>query len=972
MKEAINSTGVNNVAYVDALYARYLRDKNSVPEAWRDYFAGLHNGADGGVKPGPSFRARSLFNPGPLQAARRPAPPADQLQASVRDRLNQLIRNYRVRGHMLAALDPLSTPRPCPPELEPGFYGFRDSELDLLTSCSALPYDEPLTIREILQRLRNTYCRSIGVQFMHLDDQAARNWLQRRMESTQNHLALSREEQLRILVRLTDAVIFEEFLRKKFIGAKTFSLEGCETLVPLLDLAIEKASRQGVRDIIIGMAHRGRLNVQANVMGKAPREIFRQFADAEPELWTGRGDVRYHLGYSGTWTTADGGQVQLALCFNPSHLEFINPVVLGRVRALQDRHGDAERRQVLGLLIHGDAAFPGEGIAQETLNLSQLPGYTTGGMLHVVVNNQIGFTTPPSEGRSTSYATDVARMLQSPIFHVNGEDPEAVAQVVLLAMDYRREFETDVFIDMYGYRRWGHNETDEPSFTQPLLYRAIQQRPSIRESYFEHLRQLNGVIPEEAEDIARRRREKLEQQLNASRQEVLQVAEECREPGSAATDGPDPATEPETGVEAGRLSALLEQLGRLPDGFRLHPKLERNREERRKMATGQRPLDWSTAEALALASLATEGVRIRLTGQDTARGTFSQRHAVLFDQQDGYPYVPLQHVAPDQAPVEIINSPLSEAGALGFEYGYSLECPDGMVLWEAQFGDFANAGQVIIDQFIASAEDKWQQLSGLVLLLPHGFEGMGPEHSSARVERFLQLAAEDNIRIVQPSTPAQYFHCLRRQALWKRRKPLVVFTPKSLLRHPQAVSPLADCARPGFQPVLPDNSAAQGIKRVLLCSGKVYYELSAHRQEQKRDDVAIVRLEQLYPLSVEQLEAALPPYPAGTPAFWVQEEPENMGAWRFLRERLGATLRADLPLEPVCRPESASPATGSAGAHKLEQQQLVQLAFGDSPAPSATAESASVPLATGGLDAVPAPPTTPGPMACEDQRTEEK
>jgi 2-oxoglutarate dehydrogenase E1 component len=930
MNEAISSAAVYNLEYLEALYAGYLRDHQSVPEAWRALFAGLRNGDDGQPRPGPSFRARSMFNPAPLPASSRPAPEMDPLQASVRDRLNQLIRNYRVRGHMMAELDPLGTTRPTPPELELGYYGFRDGDLDLLTGCSTLPYDEPLTIREIQERLRNTYCRSIGVQFMHLDDIAARKWLQRRMESTQNHLALSREEQLRILVRLTDAVIFEEFLRKKFLGAKTFSLEGCETLVPLLDLAIEKASRQGVRDIVIGIAHRGRLNVLANIIGKAPRDIFREFADAEPELWTGRGDVRYHLGSSGTWITGDGAQVQLALCFNPSHLEFINPVVLGRVRARQDGRGDRERQQVLGVLIHGDAAFPGEGIVQETLNLSQLAGYSVGGVLHIVINNQIGFTTPPSEGRSTVYATDVARMLQSPVFHVNGEDPEAVAQVVQLALDFRSEFGTDVFIDMYGYRRWGHNETDEPSFTQPLMYRAIHQRRSIRECYLDHLRQLKGVTAEEGEEIARQRREKLEQQLSASQQEVLRVTEQPDHTPNESPSGPRPAAEPETGVETEKLSRLLVQLTRLPKGFRLHPKLERGMETRRKMAADERSLDWSTAEALALASLATEGVRIRLTGQDTARGTFSQRHAALFDQQDGYPYVPLQHLASNQAEVEIINSPLSEGGAVGFEYGYSLDCPNGLVLWEAQFGDFVNAAQVYIDQFIASAEDKWQQLSGLVLLLPHGFEGMGPEHSSARLERFLQLAAEDNIRIVQPTTPAQYFHCLRRQALCSRRKPLVVFSPKSLLRHPQVVSKLADCARGGFQRVLPNTAPAEQIRRVLLCSGKVYYELSAHRDEHQRGDVAIVRLEQLYPLSVERLEAALPQCQAGTRTFWVQEEPENMGAWRYVHERLGATLRGRLPLRPVCRPESASPATGSAGAHKLEQQQLIERAFGES------------------------------------------
>ncbi len=962
MNDALNSAAVNNLGYLEQMYVSYVRDPRSVPEAWRVYFAGLCDGGDGELRSGPSFRARSLFNPAPLTATGRKTSELDPLRAGVRDRLNQLIRNYRVRGHMLAELDPLGSRRPCPPELEPGYYGFRDNELDLVTGCSALPYDEPLTIREIVQRLRNTYCRSIGVQFMHLDDPAARQWLQRRMESTQNRLALSREEQLRVLVRLTDAVIFEEFMRKKFIGAKTFSLEGCETLVPLLDLAIEKAGRDGVRDIVIGMAHRGRLNVLANVIGKTPREIFREFADAEPELWTGRGDVRYHLGYDSTWTTADGAQVRLLLCFNPSHLEFINPVVVGRVRARQDQSGDRERRQVLGVLIHGDAAFPGEGIVQETLNLSQLAGYRVGGVLHVIINNQIGFTTPPGEARATTYATEVARMLQAPVFHVNGEDPEAVAQALQLAMDFRNEFRTDVFIDMYGYRRWGHNETDEPTFTQPVLYRAIQERPSIRESYLEHLGRLKGVSPEEAEEIARQRREKLEQQLNAAKQEVLQVAAARRGLGNDTTGGAGGEADPDTGVETGRLAGLLEQLTLLPGGFRLHPKLQRGVEARRKMAANERPLDWSAAEALALATLATEGVRIRLTGQDTVRGTFSHRHAAFYDQEDGHGYIPLQHLASDQAPVEILNSPLSEAGAMGFEYGYSLDCANGVVLWEAQFGDFANAAQVFIDQFIASAEDKWQLLSGLVLLLPHGFEGMGPEHSSARVERFLQLAAEDNIRVVQPTTPAQYFHCLRRQALWRPRKPLVVLTPKSLLRHPQVVSPLADLARKGFQWVLPDTTAKAGrdgspehpssghggrlgeaslpeadigsmaareIERVLLCSGKVYYELAAHRHERGRADIAIVRLEQLYPLSLERLEAALPSCADGTPVFWVQEEPENMGAWPFLCQRLGSTLRGGLPLRPICRPESASPATGSASAHNLEQEQLIQRAFGE-------------------------------------------
>jgi 2-oxoglutarate dehydrogenase E1 component len=927
-------TNVHNLAYAEELYALHQRDPLAVPPAWREYFASAATGPDGanGIsQPAPSFRRRGEFDSTATTTGARGDLQLDPREASVHDRLHELIRNYRVRGHIIAQVDPLGSHRPCPPELNLDYYAFTERELDLLMSSATLTYDQPLSIREIYQRLRNTYSRSIGVQFMHIDDVAVRQWLQRRMESSQNRLQLAPEEQRRILTRLTDAVIFEEFLRTKFVGAKTFSLEGCETLVPLLDLAIEQAGAQGVRDIVLGMAHRGRLNVLANVVGKEPRLIFREFADVEPELHLGGGDVRYHLGHSGDWTTSGGQRVHLSLCFNPSHLEFIGPVVLGRVRARQERQGDRERRQVLGLLIHGDAAFAGEGIVQETLNFSRLAGYGVGGLLHVIVNNQLGFTTPPSEGRSTPYATDVARLLQIPIFHVNGEDPEAVAQAVRLAMDFRREFQVDVVLDMYGYRRWGHNETDEPSFTQPMLYRMIERRPNVRAGYLQHLLKLNGVSAADADKLAVERRQSLEQQLTAAQDDKPSPPE----PPVLWRDwagGPEPAEEPETGVPSERLAELLHRLTQMPRGFALHPKLERGMKARREMADNAHPLDWSAAEALALASLATSGVRIRLTGQDTARGTFSQRHAVLHDQQDGSPFIPLQHLAPEQAAVEVFNSPLNEAGSLGFEYGYSLDCPDGLVLWEAQFGDFANAAQVIIDQFLASAEDKWRRLSGLVLLLPHGFEGMGAEHSSARIERFLALAAEDNLQLVQPTTPAQYFHCLRRQALWRWRKPLVVFTPKSLLRHSQVTSSLDDCARGQFHRVLSDSANQGEVKRILLSTGKVFYELAAHRQ-QGRHDVALLRLEQLYPLRAGPLENALGAYRAGTPVFWVQEEPENMGAWRYLRGRFDDLLFGRWPLQVICRPESASPATGSSAAHKLEQAELLRRAFGEETPP---------------------------------------
>jgi 2-oxoglutarate dehydrogenase E1 component len=914
-------SGMNSLAYVENFYAAYRRNPASVPVSWREYFERLGNG-NGSVQLGPSFKARSIFEPRGLPGGAGVFPAT----SNISERLGQLVHNHRVRGHLIASVNPLATTQASRPELELSSYGFSDSELELLINSPVFPCETPLTVREIFQRLRDTYCRSIGAQFMHIDNVTARQWLQHRMESSRNHLAISHAQQLRILTRLTDAVVFEQFLRTKFLGAKTFSLEGSETLLPLLDLALEKAGQQGTNNIIIGMGHRGRLNVLTHIAGKKPCEIFREFTGAGPELPPGHGDVKYHLGHSGEWLTSDGRQIHISLCFNPSHLEFVDPVVLGRVRARQDREG-GERGQTLGLLIHGDAAFAGEGVVQETLNLSKLSGYAVGGVLHILVNNQIGFTTPPEEGRSSVYATDVARMLQAPIFHVNGEDPEAVAQVIQLAMDFRGEFKSDVFIDMYGYRRLGHNETDEPTFTQPVLYRKIAARPNIRDSYLSRLLELNSVSREEADNILAERRENLEQQLQAARADECTIAPERHGLWTGYQGGPEPETEPETGVSAEILARLMRKLAELPPGFRVHPKLQRGLEARREMADGKHPLDWATAEALALASLATAGVRIRFSGQDAGRGTFSQRHAILYDQEDGSPFVPLQHLAPDQSLLEIYNSPLCETAALGFEYGYSLDYPDGLVLWEAQFGDFVNAAQVIIDQFITSAEVKWRRWSGLVLLLPHGLEGMGPEHSSARLERFLTLTAEDNIQVVQPTTPAQYFHVLRRQAIRRWRKPLVILTPKSLLRNPKAVSSLADCASGHFQRVLLD--PGPDIKRILLCTGKVFYDLMAYRQEHHRQDVAIVRLEQLYPLHPGNLERSLSQFIDHTPAVWVQEEPANMGAWRFLHERFGKKLFNRFPFALVSRPESASPATGSAHAHALEQTNLVRRAFGE-------------------------------------------
>jgi 2-oxoglutarate dehydrogenase E1 component len=928
----------HNTTYVEWMLEEYARDPSSVPPEWRQYFDGLGVNGDG-VPRRPVFR-QSLFHPAPLQASAR----ASIYESECRqDRADQLVRAYRVRGHLIARLDPLGLVRQPHTELDPGTYGLSERDLDQPVATLSVGGPEEQTLRELIQRLGNTYCRYIGAQFMHIDDPAVREWLQRRMEETENRIQLSRAEQLRILTWLTDAVIFEQFVRKKYVGAKTFSLEGSESLIPLLGLALDKAVAQGVKEVVMGMAHRGRLNVLANIIGKTPQEIFWEFEDPDPELHRGRGDVKYHLGFSGAWVSRLGGQLHVSLCFNPSHLEYINPVAQGRMRAKQDRQAVASRQQGLVLLVHGDASFAAEGIVPETLNLSQLAAYGTGGTVHVIVNNQLGFTTPPEQARSTTYPSDVARFLQIPILHVNGEHPEAVAQVVDLAMEFRHRFQRDVVVDLFCYRRWGHNEADEPSFTQPLLYQAIDHHKPVREGYLEHLLELKGVTREEADQIAERRYRLLGEGFDRVKRGGYRPAPQA--PAGVwegYRGGPEPTDDdPETGLPLERLQELLLAVTSIPEDFHVHRKLQRGLDQRREMAAGRAPLDWAAAEALAIASLAADGCRVRLSGQDSQRGTFSQRHAVLHDVVDGREHSIFSRLAKSQAPVEIVNSPLSEAGVLGFEYGYSLDYPDALVMWEAQYGDFNNAAQVIIDQFLVSAEDKWQRLSGLVLLLPHGFEGQGPEHSSARLERFLTLTAEYNIQIASPSTAAQYFHLLRRQALRRWRKPLIVLTPKSLLRDKRVASPLEALANgtpsvPAtvtgrFQRVIADDRRdPRATSRVLFCSGKIYYELAEERERRQRFDVAIVRIEQFFPLADELLQAALDAYPNGTPLVWVQEEPENMGAARYWRARGGLSWWDRFPLSMVSRPPSASPATGSSGAHQREQAELLHRAFEDS------------------------------------------
>ena len=935
MGHASTQLNSQSLAYVEEIYSQYLESPVSVPAEWRQYFENLKNGdpvTPQGWTANPPFPQRSLFNPpGDMAVASPLAVSAQHLKmASKQERIDQLVRNYRVRGHIAAQIDPLGTVNPTPPELDPAYYGFSQDDYQKEFSTSWMGGPSVRSLQGIITWLKTTYCRTIGAQFMHIDSLHVREWLQQRMESTGNKIRLDRPEQIRILSRLADAVVFEEFLAKKFVGAKSFSLDGGETLIPLLDTAIEKLGNEGAREIVIGMAHRGRLNVLANIMGKNPRQIFREFDDADSEFQYGRGDVKYHMGYSYDWKTTKGQSVHLSLCFNPSHLEYVNTVAMGRLRAKQDRFKDFTRERGACILIHGDAAFAGEGIVQETLNLSELEGYEVGGTIHIILNNQVGFTTDPCDARSTTYATDVAKMLQIPIFHVNGEDPEAVAQVMTLALDFRKKFKRDVVIDMYCYRRKGHNEADEPEFTQPVMYKLIRQHPSVYEGYLEHLLNLKGVTREEAEKIVEDRRLKLEAELTEARKEgYVRQHEHWGGIWSGFIGGPvAKADNPKSGVAVDRLSKLLSLQTELPSNFHPHAKIARLMSQRLDMANGKTGLDWGAAELLAFGSLIAEGRPLRMTGQDVRRGTFSHRHAVVFDCEDGHPFNPLTNIVSEPGFVNLYNSPLSEAGVLGFEYGYSLDCPEGLVIWEAQFGDFSNCAQVIIDQFIASAEDKWDRLSSIVMLLPHGFEGQGPEHSSARLERFLMLAAEDNMIIAQPTTPAQMFHLLRRQALRKWRKPLVVMTPKSLLRLPDCTSTLDDCANGQFLSVLPDTTApAKKVQRVLLCTGKVYYDLVKQRAALKRDDVAIIRLEELYPFPTDALHTALAGYRPEVPVVWVQEEPRNMGAWPHLRMHFCTRLLDRHPFSGITRVPSASPATGSPKSHKKEQQEILDAAF---------------------------------------------
>ncbi len=909
----------SNLGLLDEVYGRYQADPASVDPSWRALFAGTPIAA---APP-----------PGPLAVA--PLPSGD---TALEYRVQALVHAYRVRGHLEADLDPLHLqPRVPHPDLDPGSYGLTPSHMNQPVphvGMFGIAPQQPAPLSQILSRLRTIYSDKIGVEFMHISDPIKRNWIAERMETAVNLFSGDREAQLHIYEKLVASEVLERFIHTKYVGTKRFSLEGGESLIPLLNVTLEQAGRFQIDEVVLGMTHRGRLNVLTNLIGKSPSLIFAEFEDIDPESVLGGGDVKYHMGYSSDHLTRAGDKIHLSLAFNPSHLEAVDPVVVGRVRAKQRRRRDVGHEHVLGVLIHGDAAFAGQGLVAETLNLSNLHGYRTGGTLHIIVNNQIGFTTSPSASRSTPYCTDVAKMIEVPIFHVNGEAPEAVAHVVQLAMEYRQHFKCDVVIDMFCFRRYGHNEGDEPNFTQPLLYQEIGRHPSVRESYGKSLIERGVISQKEAEAVISRRQEMLERELLQARKQVERPKVQAMKgywssyQGGLERDVP----EVETAVPRERLLRFAERLTAVPRGFTPHPKILRLLQQRAAMGRGEAPIDWGMGEALAFASVLHDGTLVRCTGQDTRRGTFSHRHAVIVDIQTGDEHVPLRHLRDDGQQGEFVtyDSMLSEAACLGFEYGYSLDYPDGLIIWEAQFGDFVNGAQVILDQFVSSAEDKWARLSGLTLLLPHGYEGQGPEHSSARFERFLQLCAEDNMQVVYPSTPAQYFHVLRRQALRPWRKPLVILSPKSLLRHPAAGSSLADLDSGRFGAVLPDVSVPrEGVQRIFLCTGKVYYDLLEERQRRGDPGVALVRLEQLYPFREQEVEATLRLYGQAQELCWVQEEPANMGALSFVAPRLRGIL-GRLRLRTVSRIESASPATGSHKAHLIEQRALLEEAFSGS------------------------------------------
>ena len=942
MKQFLSSSYLfgGNAPFVEELYESYLENPQSVPDGWREYFDRMQ------VLPSPGGSGSRDVAHAPIVesfAARakegrlRPgAPQGDVAVARKQVFVQQLIAAYRFLGVHWADLDPLKRrERPHIRELEPGFYDLTESDMDMVFDAGSLYFGaERLTLREIIKGLRDTYCGTVGAEYMYLSDPGQKRWIQQRLESCRSQPSYPPEFKRHLLERLTAAETLEKYLHTRYVGQKRFSGEGAESMIPLLDHLLQRAGAAGVQETVIGMAHRGRLNVLVNVLGKMPQDLFSEFegkhADDLPA-----GDVKYHQGFSSDIMTP-GGAMHLTLAFNPSHLEIVNPVVEGSVRARQHRRGDREGKQVLPVLIHGDAAFAGQGVVMETLNLSQTRGYGTGGTVHIVLNNQIGFTTSdPRDTRSTIYCTDVAKMVEAPIFHVSGDDPEAVVLVTELALDFRMQFKKDVVIDMVCFRKLGHNEQDEPMVTQPLMYKIINKHPGTRKLYADKIAGQGVIGADDAAGYVSAFRAALDAGQHTNKTILPHY-----KPPFAVNWAPYKNTKwnekDDTTVPLADLKMLAERLTTIPPNFKLHPRVEKIIADRRLMGQGKMMLDWGMAENLAYASLLRDGFSVRISGQDSGRGTFFHRHAVLHDQNrekwDAGSYIPLRNIAPKQGDFVVIDSVLSEEAVLGFEYGYSTSEPNELVVWEAQFGDFVNGAQVVIDQFIAAGEVKWGRICGMVLLLPHGYEGQGPEHSSARPERFLQLCADYNMQVCVPATPVQMFFLLRRQMIRPYRKPLVIFTPKSLLRHKESVSPLEEFAESKFKPVNAEwdpEIDPRRVKRVIFCCGKVFFDLWAARKERGIKDIAIVRIAQLYPFPHDDFKEQIELYSHAREVLWCQEEPGNQGAWHRIQHYLLRHMRPDQVLAYALRPSSASPAVGYLSLHNEQQKAVIDAAFGE-------------------------------------------
>ena len=932
-----------NAPYVEELYESYLNNPGSVSEQWRSYFDSMQvvPAADGNpqtrdIAHAPiveSFAERAKA--GTLQPR---VMGGDAATARKQVYVQQIIAAYRFLGSRWANLDPLKRQERAQfPELETAFYDFTEGDqANIYSSANAFFGFESAPLREILGALRETYCGNIGAEFMYISDPAQKRWIQERLESSRAKPHFSDEKKKRILDRLTAAEGLEKYLHTRYVGQKRFSLEGGESFIASMDEIIQHGGTQGIQEFVIGMAHRGRLNVLVNTLGKMPSELFAEFEGHHAEDLPS-GDVKYHQGFSSDVSTP-GGPVHLSLAFNPSHLEIVNPVVEGSTRARQDRRGDAEGRQVLSVVVHGDAAFAGQGVVMETLNLAQTRGYGTGGTVHIVINNQIGFTTSdPRDSRSTIYCSDVVKMIEAPVLHVNGDDPEAVVFATQMAMDFRAQFSKDVVVDIVCFRKLGHNEQDTPALTQPLMYKRIGEHPGTRKLYADKLEAQGVLSSGDGDRLVKEFRAALDEGRLTSDPVISNFKSKLavewmpllNRKWSDAADTAVPITE---------LRRIAEKITTVPQSLKLHPLVEKVIADRRAMGQGDLPLDWGMGEHMAFASLVAAGYAVRLSGQDSGRGTFTHRHAVLHDQNrerwdSGY-YIPLEHVADDQGPFRVIDSVLSEEAVLGFEYGYATAEPNALVIWEAQFGDFVNGAQVVIDQFISSGESKWGRSCGLTMMLPHGYEGQGPEHSSARIERFLQLCAENNMQVCQPTTPAQIFHVLRRQMIRPFRKPLMIMTPKSLLRNKEAVSSLQELAKGGFQTVIGETHAgidAKAVRKIVICSGKVYYDLTGARRERELADVAILRVEQLYPFPHKALEVEMRKYPGATQVVWCQDEPQNQGAWFFVQHHIQDALKDGQRLTYAGRPASASPAAGYYDKHYAQQKELLTAALGDAP-----------------------------------------